>query len=110
MFGMAPCKAAAVRRAGATRAGAAGEWIGCHLVLTDPIMVCPPDRIWSHREIVKLHYCGDFIRLNSFCELWVAPLGGLCARFYFRPNPQPHFRPTAILVDEPDGEENYAAL
>ena len=30
-FGMAPYKTAPVPRAGATWAGAAGEWIGCHL-------------------------------------------------------------------------------
>ena len=55
-FGMAHFKAAAVRRAGATRAGAAAEWIGSHFVLTDPVMLCPPDQIWSDRGIVKLHY------------------------------------------------------
>jgi hypothetical protein len=69
--------------------------------LTDPIMLCPPDQIWSHRGIVKL-ICGDFIQLGSFCELWVAPLPGLLCPFLFSPGPQPHSWPTAVLVDELD--------
>jgi hypothetical protein len=65
-FGMAHLKAAPMRRAGATWARAAGEWIGRHLVLVsrkhDPTVLCRSLQIWSHGRIVKYFtICGGFI-------------------------------------------------
>ncbi len=97
-FGMAPFKAAPVARAGATWARAPGEWIGCHLVLTDPIILGPPDQIWSHKGIVKLHYLrrlhpiGFVLRSRPMCPFFIF------ARIRSRTS-----GPTVVLVDEPDG-------
>jgi hypothetical protein len=59
-FGMARCKAAPVARAGATRAGAAGEWIGCHLVL---IYCCTSRAISSVHQLHCMF--GRMMRRNT---------------------------------------------
>jgi hypothetical protein len=53
MFWMAPLKTALMRRAGATRAGATGEWTA------GPMPLWPSDPIWLRFQMIYWSALGD---------------------------------------------------
>jgi hypothetical protein len=113
-----------VVRSGATWGGAAGEWIDCHLVLTDPIMrgglsgaSSTPNPIARFIEQVLCHGCSlQIVLRRSTCPRTKSSVIGsrdyrhvlrIVGRgtsrpivpFLFSPGPRRTPRPVAVLVD-----------